>query len=203
MNVQEVIDIAKYSELNNLSVKDNNEAIVSFMNLGMIELYTRFPIKTEEYSTALVEDQSVYDLPNNFMYALSVYSDTGTDGELEEYPINDTSNAYSVTFPDWKTVQVPDTITGSLITIIYVAKPTTISVDSLTSSIDLPDTLVDALVSYIGYRGNLGIRGDAQSEGASHWQRFERNCKKARELGVAFPIDKLDMSTRINARGFV
>jgi len=204
MKVQEVVDIARYSELANVAVKDNTAAILSFLNLGMIELYTRFPIKTEEHIIDLRENTTMYEMPANFMYALSAYGEVPEDAAdlVRPVAINEEDDPYSIFFPDWNTVQVPAVANGSYISIIYVAKPVTYTAEDMDVEIELPNTLVDALVSYIGYRAHMGIRGDAQSDNNAHWLRFDRSCKKARELGVAFPVDSLKMSERINDRGF-
>ena len=204
MKVQEVVDIARYSELANVAIKDNTAAILSFLNLGMIELYTRFPIKTEEHIIALQENTTMYEMPANFMYALSAYGEVPEDAAdlVRTVSINEEDDPYSIFFPDWNTVQIPAVANGSYISIIYVAKPATYTAEDLDVEIELPNTLVDALVSYIGYRAHMSVRGDAQSDNNAHWLRFDRSCKKARELGVAFPVDSLKMSERINDRGF-
>lgn len=204
MKVQEVVDTARYSELANVAIKDNTAAILSFLNLGMIELYTRFPIKTEEHIIALQENTTMYEMPANFMYALSAYGEVPEDAAdlVRTVSINEEDDPYSIFFPDWNTVQIPAVANGSYISIIYVAKPATYTAEDLDVEIELPNTLVDALVSYIGYRAHMSVRGDAQSDNNAHWLRFDRSCKKARELGVAFPVDSLKMSERINDRGF-
>jgi hypothetical protein len=205
MKVQEVVDIARYSELAGVAAKDNTAAIVAFLNMGMIELYTRFPIKTEEYIVALQENTTIYEMPDNFMYALSAYGEvpeSAPNDTVRRVAINEEDDPYSIFFPDWNTVQIPAVANGSYISIIYVAKPVPITVEDLNVELDLPEMLIDALVSYVGYRAHLGVRGDAQSENNAHWLRFDRNCKKARELGVAFPVDSLRMSERIIDRGF-
>lgn len=205
MIAQEFINIVKYSELANLAVKDNVNAILAFLNLGMIELYTRFPIKVEEYIIELQENTTIYEMPDNFMYALSAYGEVpkNTPELVHPIAINEEDDPYSIFFPDWNTVQIPAVADGSYVSIIYVAKPTTVTSENLTEELELPDTLIDALASYIGYRAHLGVSGNAQAENNSHWLRFERNCVKAGELGVAFPIDSLAMIKRLDTRGFV
>lgn len=206
MKIQEVIDIAKYSELQSVAVKDDINGIVAFLNMGMHELYTRFPLKTKEFVVELVTGEFLYDLPDDCMYVLSAFKEpdanTGSD-ELEEVCLNDSTAKYSVFFPDWKTVQVPEEITSSFVTLIYVAKPATITADNLDIELELPEPLIDALMSYLGYRAHLGIRSDGQSENNANWQRFERNCNIARDRGVAFPVDALDTRDRLFNRGFV
>lgn len=206
MKLQEVVDIARYSELASIAIKDNTAAIISFVNLGMIELYTRFPIKIEEFRVDLVEGDAAYPLPSNYMYATAAYMENPEPDKYDLVPIaiNEDEEELSIFFPDWNTVQVPSTISelSPYITMLYVAKPATLTIDDLDTEIYLPDTLVDALVSYIGYRAYLGLRSDGQSENNAHWLRFDRNCKIARDLGVAYQLDSMRMINRLKDRGF-
>lgn len=207
MTVQEFLTVVRYSEVNNLAVKDDYEALIAFLNLGLIEIYTRFPIKVEEHIIELFENTTEYQLPDNFMVALSAYGEVPDFSPKTVVPItiNEESDPYSIFFPDWDTVQIPAVANGSFVSIIYIAKPETVvnTAEGLAAKLELPVPLIDALASYIGYRAHLGVRGDGQAENNAHWQRFERNCVKARELGVAYPADSMSMETRLLTRGFV
>ena len=208
MIIKDVVSLAKYSELAGTAIKEDTDAIVAFINLGMLELYKRFPIKVEEHIVTLVDGTMYYEMPTNFMYALEAYGEV-TEGSTESsmpIPINESDYDNSIFFIDWNTVQVPSSVTGSFISIMYVPTPDTITtiqaVDDITQ-LDIPTSLVDALLSYVGYRAYLGIRSDSQSENNAHWTRFERNCKKAIELGVAYPSESMSMSERVATKGFV
>lgn len=208
MIIKEIINLAKYSELASVAIKDDVEAVVAFINIGMLELYTRFPVKVEEHIIELVDEVSYYDMPGDFMYATCAFTKTVENSKDVVTPvaINDDEDEYSIHFNDWNTVQVPTSAAISDITVKYVPKPeniTTSQANDGISELDLPDTLIDCLLSYIGYRAHLGIRSDSQAENNSHWLRFDRNCKKALESGVAFPTESLRMGTRISDRGFV
>lgn len=204
MIAQDIIDIARYSELNNLAIAKDTNAVISFLNLGLIELYKRFPIKTNEYIINLEEGVYMYEMPADFMYAVTAYGEvieTSTE-KVAPIPINEEDDPYSIFFVDWNTVQVPAVANGSHISVIYVAKPERIDADDLSVEVELPDSLLEALVSYIGYRAYLNVNGSVQGENSAHWLRFDRSCQKALELGVAFPVDSLKMVTRISDRGF-
>lgn len=207
MDIKNVVTLAKYSELSGLSMKDDINVIVAFLNLGMLELYKRFPIKVEEYMVELVDDELYYAMPANFMYATAAYGEVSenTAEQTVELPINGEDDDKGVFFIDWNTLQVPKAVTGAFISILYVAKPDIITVaqaqDGITE-LAIPDTLVDCLLSYVGYRGHMGVKSDGQSENNAHWLRFERNIKKTRDLGVAFPSDTMGMPDRLAHRGF-
>lgn len=208
MIIKDVVNLAKYSELSGVAAKNDTEVIVAFINLGILELYKRFPIKVSEVIIELLPGTMYYSMPEDFMYYVSAYGekDINNPDKDIEITINGSDTDSGIFFNDWSTVQVPSSIIGSRISILYVSKPTAITVadaEDGTTSLSLPDALVDALLSYVGYRAYLGIKSDAQSENNAHWARFERSCNKARALGVAVPSDSINMPDRLLARGFV
>lgn len=204
MIVQDVINAARYSELGNTAIKDNTDAILTFMNLGLLELHKRFPLRVEQTVLTLSNTTTTFNLPSTFMYPLAAYGED-KDGNIDMehvLPINDESNPESIFFSTFKQVQVPDTLDGSSAVIVFAAKPDKYTADDLNIELDLPETLIEPLLHYIGYKAQLGIRGDAQAENNAHWLRFDRSCKQAQDLGVAYPMDSWKMATRIYDRGF-
>lgn len=204
MIVQDVINAARYSELGNTAIKDNTDAILTFMNLGLLELHKRFPLRVEQTVLTLSNTTTTFNLPSTFMYPLAAYGED-KDGNIDMehvLPINDESNPESIFFSTFKQVQVPDTLDGSSAVIVFAAKPDRYTADDLNIELDLPETLIEPLLHYIGYKAQLGIRGDAQAENNAHWLRFDRSCKQAQDLGVAYPMDSWKMATRIYDRGF-
>ena len=97
MILQDVIDLARYSELANTAIKNNTDAIILFLNAGMTELYKRFPLLTNEHIVNLIEGTTDYPLPADYMYVMSAYEEVDVEGELRisEVPINDTNNERS------------------------------------------------------------------------------------------------------------
>lgn len=204
MIVQDIINAARYSELGNTAIKDNTDAILTFMNLGLLELHKRFPLRVEQTVLTLSNTTTTFNLPSTFMYPLAAYGED-KDGNIDMehvLPINDESNPESIFFSTFKQVQVPDTLDGSSAVIVFAAKPDRYTADDLNIELDLPETLIEPLLHYIGYKAQLGIRGDAQAENNAHWLRFDRSCKQAQDLGVAYPMDSWKMATRIYNRGF-
>ena len=47
MTVRQVIDLARGRELRQLAVKDDITTLLGYYNMGVIELYKRFPLKVE------------------------------------------------------------------------------------------------------------------------------------------------------------
>jgi len=203
--IQDVLDLAKYSELSGVAIKDNTPAIVLFMNAAMLELHKRFPLKVEEHVIPLIEGTTTYTLPTNFLYPLEAY---GEVSEATPYamppriPINEEADISSIFFPNHTQVQVPLSNDGAFISLVYAAKPPRYDENDVALELDLPETLIEPLMQYMGYKAHSGISSGVQDENNVHYQRFDRSCKKARELGVAYPLDSWSMTNRLLDRGF-
>jgi len=209
MTVEKVIDLAVKGELKKLAVKDDTDSVISFINLGMIELYKRFPLDTEEVIIELgrVTDNNdsyerisdtVYKLPNDLMYISAAYEEDGT-----EISINKEDDPLSIMTISWNKIQVPVATSGAYISVIYVKQPTLIvnTPETLASDIDLPVQLVEALLHYIGYRGHGSIDGNIQAENNTHYQRFEASVQRTKTLGVMTADGPL--SRNVQEKGWV
>ena len=215
MTLQQVIDLAKKTELKNAAaVKEDAEAVLGYINLGLMELYKRFPLSTEEVIVTLGQDgtvdqpytmisNTIYKMPTNYMYIVGAYGEVPDDSlaETAELPINEENNPTSVNTVDWNKVQVPGTVVGENISIIYAAAPEYYEITDLDEVLPIPTQLLDALMAYIGWKGYSSI-DPARAENAAYYQKFEAACNVAREYGV-INSDDMYMSTRVSDRGFV
>lgn len=203
MLLQEVINICKYSELNTLSVKDNDEAIVAFINLGLLELYNIFALKSEEFLIELQDGVTIYDLPDNFMYMTGAFESPDEGQNSKPVPINEDNNPFSINTINFSQVQIPLSTKGAYISIIYVVRPNHLSVERLSDRLPIPDNLVQPLLNFVAYKAHGAIRLDGQqSEGDVYYARFIRSCDDVKRLGTSIASDDLSMSTRIYSRGF-
>lgn len=212
MTVQEVIDMAKFGELRNLKLGNlEDRAIVSYINLGLIELYKRFPLSVKETMIELIEGgNSEYALPSDCMWLVSAYGEVPEDEPYTEYnelTINDENDPLSVNTVSWNTVQIPLGIEGSYVSLIYVASPDATQKviynedgTYLTKELQLPAQLIESLLFYIGYRAHGAMDGNIQSESNTHYMRFDKSCQKIKTEGM-FTNDNLDM-TRVTDKGF-
>lgn len=203
MILQNVVDMAVKSELSNLNIKDDNEAIVSFINLGVIELYKRFRLEVKEHMVELQDNVEIYDMPGDFMSLVAAY------GEVEEpsvdnvnpLPVNVEDDPLSVNTVNWYQVQIPVAVTGGFVSLMYASAPPYLSTDDLDSALPIPIGLVEALLHYVGYRAHAAMDGSIQAENNTHYQRFEASCQRAKLDGV-ITADDVNMGTRIKSRGF-
>ena len=203
MTTQTVIDMAANGELKNLAVKTDTNAILAYINLGLIELYKRFPLKVNEQIIELQDGVDTYTLPNDCMWIVAAYDEVPEDSTavVSVVPINEEDNPLSINTVSWNKIQVPLTINGAYISIIYVAAPDTIDSTMLGDHIDLPPQMLEALLHYVGYRAHGSVDGNVQAENNTHYQRFEASCARIEQRGM-ITSDDLDMYAR-DMKGFV
>ena len=204
MTLQSVIDLAKSTELKQLAINNDTDTLVSYINLGILELYKRFPIETKEEMVTLVEGVDVYTMPEDYMYIVAAYDEVpeSSDAYVNSLPINEEDNILSVNGVSYNKVQVPLTTAGAYISIIYVAYPPMYTEVDLTTDIALPRAMLEPLLSYIGYKAKSTLDNMPQSENNVHYQQYELSCNKIDKLGV-FSRDDMGMTDRVNDRGFI
>lgn len=217
MTANEVMTLAKAGELLQLSpVLRTDEVLVGWINLGTLEIYKRFTLKTEEALITLVEGKTIYsidgtdpdvelsgNLPLYVIGAYGIASDLTITQNMTSLPLNVEDNVESVNVIGYDKVQVPLITEGSLISLIYAAKPNVVTVHALNEQIDLPDQFVEPLLHYIGYRAHGSMDGNIQTESNTHYMRFEAACERIKQLGVGISSDDINMDQRLAGRGFI
>ena len=205
MLVSDVIIDAKYGELQQLAVKGNDEAVLSYINMGMLELYKRFNLRTEEALVTLEANSTIYVLDStldnvdmlddcDLVYIQEVY---GEDGKA--IPVNLEDDPLSILTPSYDTIQVPNPEDGTVISVIYSATPTRLT--DVTDAIRLPMSLYEALLHYVGYRGHGSIDGNINTENNTHYMRFEKSCNTAKEYGLT-TVDEVPLRA-VEVKGFL
>jgi hypothetical protein len=188
MTVGDILDDAKYGELQQLSVKDNDKLIISYINLALLELYKRFHLRTDEQLVTLSAAQTIYTLDPAPITILGVYDEKGN-----EYSINDENDALSVFTVSYNKLQIPNPVDGAVVYVIYEAEPDVLTyagtgnvADTSTRNqpVPIPASLREALLHYIGYRGHGSVNGAINAENNTHYMRFEASCAKADELNL-------------------
>jgi hypothetical protein len=209
MRVDDLIQMAQNSELRTLAVAQDEKVIIGYINLGLVELYKRFPVETKEVLITLEGDSEIYILPEDCMYLIAAYGEVPeyTDILVNELPVNEEDNPLSINTVAWNKIQVPASIEGQVISLIYAASPELVRYDEETGAhnyqdIPLPASLLEALLHYIGYRAHAAVDGNIQAENSTHYTRFEASCSRIENLGT-FTRDDLCMSNRVSDRGFV
>lgn len=197
MDVQFVIDQARNGELHSLSNRNkDDDAVLSYINLGLIELYKRFNIKTNvevirtspvtPFYTLRSEDInqviSVYDINNRELTVKKAIDDENYDIAQINY------NSFLLTEPK-----------DEELLFVYKAAPTLVT--STSEKIDLPYAMLEALLHYVGYRAHGSINGEINAEHSSHYTRFERSCNLLVREG--YETEALNIGFSVSKQGFV
>lgn len=204
MTIRQVIDLAKTSELSNLSIAENDDVILGYLNLGMLELYKRFTLRVEEWLVTLEDGVEIYSVPADFMWVVAAYGEVPLSSTdlVNILPVNEEDNPLSINTVSWNKVQIPNSIDGAYVSIIYVASPTYYTIDDLDNTIDIPIQMVDALLAYIGYKANTSIDSGVQTEDSMWYIRYEKACNLLEQRSMVNSND-MYMNERIDIRGFV
>ncbi|MFA7029989.1 MAG: hypothetical protein WC179_06950 [Candidatus Cloacimonadaceae bacterium] len=213
MTVADVIEYVRYGELANFGIIKNlsseypaevidaEKAIISYINLGLIELYKRFNLRTEETVVIMSENLAIYTLNIPTLNSIvGVYDEEGS-----EYVLNSENDALSILTPSYNVIQVPNPSEGGALYVMYNASPDKIewNDDLTTLTVPIPPVLYEPLFKYIGYRGCTGMTKDTQTDVQLYYNSFLKSCDIAIQLGVVPTEDPLVSGTKLELKGFV
>jgi hypothetical protein len=208
MLVSELIGLAKNSELKQLSISDDDIAVLGYINLGILELHKRFNLVQKEAVITMVEDVFSYRLDgtDNNVEMDTANTELLTIDNVYDYNgcqlrINDEDDRFSVTTPEYNLLEVPVTtvLDGATLSVIYRASPKFIT--QTNSAVPLPLQFIEALLHYVGYRAHNSINGEVNTENNTHYMRFDKSCKLIRREGL-YTEDSLS-THKFEDRGFV
>ena len=236
MKLSEIFNYLNYGELAEISLGGANEAgileenypaIVSHLNMGLIELYKRFPLRKNSVKVQMYDSISVYKLITEFSatngsalikYILDSAEDPFTGKVLQIDSVTSDNKEINLILNDTSVTQdVIQTLSHNsfeiinftpdqILTVNYKESPELISVTNLDPSaveIDLPDSLLEPLVYYIAARAHTNvpsIEGNP-SESTLYYQKFELSVRKVKEYGL---IDNhYNSNTRLDDNGWV
>lgn len=195
MKVQELIDLARI-RLQSLQVSENTNALISFINLGMNELYRKFNLAIRSETITVNSDLALYELRNDdVQMLLTVYNKFGR--ELTQSDVLDSMD-YDYKIVNYRSFLLRKPFDGYLYA-VYKATPTKL-VD-VNDTVDLPDSMVNALLTYVAYMANNTINRDNQQEAANQYQIFRDLCTELDMQGFKIPLNTEKVA--VQARGFV
>ena len=196
MNVKDVMDMAKISSLNNLAIAKNDDALIKFIYLGVSELYRRFNLSIKSETILINENLTLYELRNPDVSLLfNVYDKLGR--ELKQTDIFN-SNDYDYKLLNFRSFLLKKPFNGVLFA-IYKASP--IVFKDSDDIIDLPDAMIDALLTYVAYVGHSTINRDNINEASAYSQRFDLACRELEMQGYKVPLNSETLA--LQSKGFV
>ena len=196
MYVKDVMDMAKISSLNNLAIAKNDDALIKFIYLGVSELYRRFNLSIKSETIPVNENLNLYELRNpDVSLLLGVYDKLGR--ELKQTDIFN-SNDYDYKLLNFRSFLLKKPFNGVLFA-IYKASP--IVFKDSDDIIDLPDAMIDALLTYVAYVGHSTINRDNINEASAYSQRFDLACRELEMQGYKVPLNSETLA--LQSKGFV
>lgn len=180
------------------------QRIVSFINFGLIALYTRFPLKEREVLVKMISGKREYVLDREYAVSNEESAEPDKhilDNELNpfkndiiridscfgssgtEYAINNDGSKLSIYTPDYITIQVPNFILESNLSLIYRAKHDDVvynrDTDEKNTFVHVPSYLYDALLQYVTYRVHkMRNNQEARVDSLQALQLFNALCEE-------------------------
>jgi hypothetical protein len=192
-------------------IESDYPKIIPHVNLGLSEIYKRFPLRTEHLTIQQYAQITNYQLlpkyaqsntastePVKYIMDSSFkpFTDDAKvlkieavfDEEGQKYHLNDETNPYSVYTPTYNTIQIPFNDENNAFGVTYRAGHPKLSAtvsDVLNQEVEISDTHLRALLLFIGAR-YLKTRGNAEStqEGIAMLQEFYVEVGDVRDLGL-------------------
>ena len=198
MLVSEAVTLLKHAELKQLAVRNDPDAILGFINLGVLELHKRFPLWESEAGITQTTGVLLYSLdgedPNvqicmadhDIQMIQEVY-----DEDDNPYEINNDKDPDSLYTPQPHKLRLPSVVQGYRMSVVYKATPKFLKKD--TETVPLPPQFIEALFLYVAYKAHISIKSGVKDENNTHFIRFESSCNRITLEGV-YPQKTLDTS---------
>ena len=191
MRLREIYDILKDTELKQIVVGEDGQAVITYMNLALIEIYGKFNILQEEQIVTVVPGQTRYRLQDNSQRVLQVYMRNlivnpllGGDA-FKEVPINDINCDDSVFTPEPYVLHIPKPDDGTVYSVMQTVTPPYITKENIdTLNFVIPPQLLEAILNYAAYRAYKSMNGDEKSEIGSHYRAYMQSCNEILKKGL-------------------
>jgi hypothetical protein len=201
MKLKDLINILRYGELTNISWDNESRIpqVIAQINLGLLNLYSKFPILEKSVAIAQYPHISIYNLTSQYArtntestetykYILDTQLDPFKDDILQitaatdefgrSIPLNDDNAPDSWFLPAYNQLQIPNATLDETAFLIYRAKPEYIDPETKDLDIEvfMPQYLVDPLVNYVAYKIFIGMGGENAQIAAIYQQLYEKQC---------------------------
>jgi len=182
--------------------------VIPHINLGMTELYKRFPIRRQEVIIQQYDQIQKYKLDSRYAqtntdseepikYVMDSKYEPFTDNVLKiERIFNEDGQElyncerdeyWSVNLPAYNVIQVPYPEKENNLSITYRADHDKIKIPGLnpaTTHIEVPPSLLEPLLLFIAARVYSNLSSLEGNEGNNYMAKFEASCRKITELNL-------------------
>lgn len=205
MRLSKIFEHLTHNTLANLAIgnddigevsPDKYPRLITLVNAGLIDLYTRFALRSRDITVQLNDGQNIYPLTSAYAESDQISMETKyildattfykfTDNIIsiddiyneagQRIPLNDFHVDSSIFTPSPSVIQVPYTNRENIIAIVYRALPDDIGIDILDPSIvevELPYHFLEALTSFVAWKMYTPIDGAENPRGLVHQSNY-------------------------------
>ena len=222
MKVSQFLSFVRDSELSNLSSNSfTDDRLISFMNLGIIELSKRFRLATKVETIQTSMYTHIYTLRHSdVINILDIIDSTGkslipqrtSDSESYDYKLM-SNNSFllkrkfdyveSIThtpvkggeLEDLQEVQAPD------LSLVVVYSAIADLVTDKEDDLPIPELFIEALMSYVGYKSYRTLGANGQNDSSEKWKVFEYCCSLV--TNSSYAGDDTILGNSVQSKGFV
>ena len=175
MLVSEALSLARI-RMKNLAVHKDEQTLISVLNLGMSDLYSRFNLRIASETVLTSHDVAVYELRNDDVnLLLTVYDFLGKELKSSDV-IDDLMYDYKIL--NYREFLLRKPFDGYVYA-VYKSSP--VKLMDVNDEIDLPDAMINALLLYVGsmteHTTNVWERGQVKMEASFYQQMYEKECQ--------------------------
>ena len=222
MKVSQFLSFVRDSELSNLSSNSfTDDRLISFMNLGIIELSKRFRLATKVETIQTSMYTHIYTLRySDVINILDIIDSTGkslipqrtSDSESYDYKLM-SNNSFllkrkfdyveSIThtkvkggeLEDLQEVQAPD------LSLVVVYSAIADLVTDKEDDLPIPELFIEALMSYVGYKSYRTLGANGQNDSSEKWKVFEYCCSLV--TNSSYAGNDIILGNSVQSKGFV
>jgi hypothetical protein len=192
MRLAEIVNILKTTELKQIVIGEDDNQIISLLNLALIDVYGRFNILQEEQLITLSAGKTRYNLQANTQRVLQVFAKhTNTidgysvDYDSQELPINDMNSPDSVFTPTPFILHVPRPTDGQVLSIMLCVEPPFVTESNIdTLEFIVPSALLESIVNYVAWRAYKSMSGSSDTEMSVHYSAYISSVTDAYKKGL-------------------
>lgn len=173
ISVERVLNTAKDIVLSQLPIKENENAILRAIDLGVVELYRRFNLSIDTEVQDIVPNVHVYKIKDESVSQLLYIYDPVNSRNLNSPEIYD--NDFDYKQLNYRTFIITKPEKYKQLIFIYksnIKKAITNKYDV----IDIPLDFYNALVDFVAYKCHITLNNDNLKEMDTHYKRFELAC---------------------------
>src|SRR5574344_715813 len=223
MKVSQFLSFVRDSELSNLSSNSfTDDRLISFMNLGIIELSKRFRLATKVETIQTSMYTHVYTLRHtDVINILDIIDSTGkslipqTISGSENYDYKLTGNnsfllkrkvdyVEAIThtkFRGGEEVENLQEVSAPDLSLVVVYSAIADLVTDEEDDLPITESFIEAVMSYVGYKAYRTLGANGQNDGSEKWKLFEYCCSLI--TNSSYAGNDTILGNSVQSKGFI